>query len=354
MIHAHNSQVPPPPPPPPLLPPPPVSNDTSGGDKGANRQGSMADRARLAKIEQPEEPLKCPRCESTNTKFCYYNNYSLTQPRHFCKTCRRYWTRGGALRNVPVGGGCRRKNKRSKGSNSSNRSSKSSPNKPGSSIISNPTSANNNYSSSNYCPNIDRHTYSIGNHLQYPSLLFPPAPPPPTTSRSYSDYDVAFGTTNIKDAEEFHVVGNNNSTIGHNNNINNGFLTSDQQWKLPSLLHHDQQFPSTFLSNLEAPIGLYQFERTENVEIEPSTTLLGSGAFGNIASSDNHQNQYTSTIKMEETMDHVVGLSKNLFTGNSENNNEHFWEANNIGNVWSFNNVSISFACSSSAATHLL
>lgn len=46
-----------------------------------------------------------------NTKFCYYNNYSLTQPRHFCKTCRRYWTEGGSLRNIPVGG-CSRKNKR--------------------------------------------------------------------------------------------------------------------------------------------------------------------------------------------------------------------------------------------------
>ncbi|GMH24604.1 hypothetical protein Nepgr_026447 [Nepenthes gracilis] len=56
--------------------------------------------------------LRCPRCDSTNTKFCYYNNYNLTQPRHFCKTCRRYWTKGGALRNVPIGGGCR-KNKSS-------------------------------------------------------------------------------------------------------------------------------------------------------------------------------------------------------------------------------------------------
>ncbi|CAL9119093.1 dof zinc finger protein DOF2.1-like isoform X2 [Musa acuminata AAA Group] len=61
---------------------------------------------------QPEQSLKCPRCESTNTKFCYYNNYSLSQPRHFCKGCRRYWTKGGSLRNVPVGGGCR-KNKKS-------------------------------------------------------------------------------------------------------------------------------------------------------------------------------------------------------------------------------------------------
>ncbi|KAJ6811541.1 uncharacterized protein M6B38_153180 [Iris pallida] len=73
----------------------------------------------------PEQALKCPRCESSNTKFCYYNNYSLTQPRYFCKGCRRYWTQGGSLRNVPVGGGCR-KNKRS----SSSSSSSSSKNKP--------------------------------------------------------------------------------------------------------------------------------------------------------------------------------------------------------------------------------
>ncbi|GMI82973.1 hypothetical protein like AT1G21340 [Hibiscus trionum] len=50
----------------------------------------------------------CPRCASPNTKFCYYNNYSLSQPRYFCKGCRRYWTKGGSLRNVPVGGGCRK------------------------------------------------------------------------------------------------------------------------------------------------------------------------------------------------------------------------------------------------------
>nr|AZL49131.1 Dof transcription factor 08 [Boehmeria nivea] len=62
---------------------------------------------------QASQALKCPRCDSLNTKFCYYNNYNLSQPRHFCKNCRRYWTKGGVLRNVPVGGGCR-KTKRSK------------------------------------------------------------------------------------------------------------------------------------------------------------------------------------------------------------------------------------------------
>ncbi|KAJ9136197.1 hypothetical protein P3X46_033298 [Hevea brasiliensis] len=62
--------------------------------------------------QQQSEPLKCPRCDSTKTKFCYYNNYNKSQPRHFCKTCKRHWTKGGTLRNVPVGGG--RKNKRLK------------------------------------------------------------------------------------------------------------------------------------------------------------------------------------------------------------------------------------------------
>ncbi|KAK1420082.1 hypothetical protein QVD17_21401 [Tagetes erecta] len=61
---------------------------------------------------QQSDPLKCPRCDSTNTKFCYYNNYNKTQPRHFCKACKRHWTKGGTLRNVPIGGG--RKNKRIK------------------------------------------------------------------------------------------------------------------------------------------------------------------------------------------------------------------------------------------------
>ncbi|KAE7995736.1 hypothetical protein FH972_000506 [Carpinus fangiana] len=54
-----------------------------------------------------------PTPNEWSQQFCYYNNYSLSQPRHFCKACKRYWTRGGTLRNVPVGGGCR-KNKRVK------------------------------------------------------------------------------------------------------------------------------------------------------------------------------------------------------------------------------------------------
>ncbi|XP_015896021.3 dof zinc finger protein DOF4.6 [Ziziphus jujuba] len=78
------------------------------------KPGNLAERKARP---QKEQALNCPRCNSTNTKFCYYNNYSLTQPRYFCKTCRRYWTEGGSLRNIPVGGGSR-KNKRSSSSSS--------------------------------------------------------------------------------------------------------------------------------------------------------------------------------------------------------------------------------------------
>ncbi|KAM0887665.1 hypothetical protein ACQ4PT_028871 [Festuca glaucescens] len=84
-----------------------------GGDGDGRPNRPMSEQARLARIPQPDPELKCPRCDSTNTKFCYFNNYSLTQPRHFCHACRRYWTRGGALRSVPIGRGYRRHTKRS-------------------------------------------------------------------------------------------------------------------------------------------------------------------------------------------------------------------------------------------------
>ncbi|MBA0870581.1 hypothetical protein Goshw_014434 [Gossypium schwendimanii] len=58
--------------------------------------------------KRPDKIIPCPRCKSMETKFCYFNNYNVNQPRHFCKGCQRYWTAGGALRNVPVGAGRRK------------------------------------------------------------------------------------------------------------------------------------------------------------------------------------------------------------------------------------------------------
>ncbi|EOA31487.1 hypothetical protein CARUB_v10014672mg [Capsella rubella] len=88
-------------------------------DPAAYYQTMMAKQQQQPQFAEQEQ-LKCPRCDSPNTKFCYYNNYNLSQPRHFCKSCRRYWTKGGALRNVPVGGGSRKNaTKRSTSSSSS-------------------------------------------------------------------------------------------------------------------------------------------------------------------------------------------------------------------------------------------
>ncbi|KAG2669570.1 hypothetical protein I3843_14G038500 [Carya illinoinensis] len=61
-------------------------------------------------LRKPNKVLPCPRCTSLETKFCYFNNYNVNQPRHFCKNCQRYWTAGGSIRNVRVGAG-RRKDK---------------------------------------------------------------------------------------------------------------------------------------------------------------------------------------------------------------------------------------------------
>ncbi|KAJ0962126.1 hypothetical protein J5N97_029954 [Dioscorea zingiberensis] len=88
------------------------NNNITGSTNNNNNTRATSQVVERRTRPQKEQALNCPRCNSTNTKFCYYNNYSLTQPRYFCKTCRRYWTEGGSLRNVPVGGGSR-KTKRS-------------------------------------------------------------------------------------------------------------------------------------------------------------------------------------------------------------------------------------------------
>ncbi|KAI4296772.1 hypothetical protein L6164_036697 [Bauhinia variegata] len=100
-----------------LLIPQPQQNIHSDDQKvsmaSSSTGGRVMEKPGQELLQLQQQALKCPRCDSSNTKFCYYNNYSLSQPRHFCKACKRYWTRGGTLRNVPVGGGCR-KNKRVK------------------------------------------------------------------------------------------------------------------------------------------------------------------------------------------------------------------------------------------------
>ncbi|XP_024401091.1 uncharacterized protein [Physcomitrium patens] len=75
-------------------------------EEGSHSQGS---KGSIGPDGNPVKDLPCPRCQSMNTKFCYYNNYSTSQPRHYCHDCQRYWTVGGTLRNVPPGGSCRKR-----------------------------------------------------------------------------------------------------------------------------------------------------------------------------------------------------------------------------------------------------
>ncbi|XP_017609232.1 cyclic dof factor 3-like [Gossypium arboreum] len=78
--------------------------ETSKTDEDRNETSNPEEKT----LKKLNKVLPCPRCNSMDTKFCYYNNYNVSQPRHFCKNCQRYWTAGGTMRNVPVGAGRRR------------------------------------------------------------------------------------------------------------------------------------------------------------------------------------------------------------------------------------------------------
>lgn len=92
-----------------------ADRETSSLKSANNGEQSDTSSSQEKTLKKPDKILPCPRCNSMDTKFCYYNNYNVNQPRHFCKNCQRYWTAGGTMRNVPVGAG-RRKNKSSSAS----------------------------------------------------------------------------------------------------------------------------------------------------------------------------------------------------------------------------------------------
>ncbi|XP_061373224.1 dof zinc finger protein DOF3.6-like [Gastrolobium bilobum] len=263
-----------------ILPPLPPQANHVGGGIGAIRPGSMADRARLAKIPPPEPALKCPRCDSTNTKFCYFNNYSLTQPRHFCKTCRRYWTRGGALRNVPVGGGCRRnkKNKRSR-SKSPSASEKQTLSSPSSAI---PTSGG-------------TITHELIGQLPQPQ---PPNLPFMASLQNLSRYGVGNMGLGLRE-----IQGQTTDHMGFHQIGGGGGV---DQWRL-------QQFP--FLNGFDSTsAGSYPFQ-SEGIEAP-------LGLVGDIAASSRVTTQIPP-VKMEENG--AINLSRSTLQNVSENNQYYSW-----------------------------
>lgn len=255
----------------------------------------------MANIPMPETALKCPRCESTNTKFCYFNNYSLSQPRHFCKTCRRYWTCGGALRNVPVGGGCRR-NKRTKagGGGSSSKSPASSDRQTGSASSTN--------------------SVSSGSAGDLVGLGNPHAPPlrfmSPLLASEFAaaggdlNYGLNYNTISAPMGDlNFHLAsplggGGGGGSIGATGSVL--FATGLEQWRVPQT----QQFP--FLGGLEGSPGLYPFDGSGE---GPG---YGAASFRGKVSASGVMSQLAS-VKMED-INPAVNLSRQLYLSNNNNN----------------------------------
>ncbi|MFS7903468.1 putative transcription factor C2C2-Dof family [Helianthus anomalus] len=302
---------------PPPPPPQPVGGGGGGGGargEGSIRPGSMVDQARLAKLPMPEPGLNCPRCDSTNTKFCYFNNYSLTQPRHFCKTCRRYWTRGGALRNVPVGGGCR-KNKR----NSKSRSSKS-PSRTGpKSVSDSPSRCSTETMASSQLPNP-------------PSLQLP-------FMSSLGHYGGVGSniSSNLGGFQPQNEMGNfqlgSGSSTG--NNFNNMLsIGGVENWRLP------------FLAGFEVPnnTNLFHYQNEGAADQAPSSSIVGGDM--RIPNTGIDNTQIDPPVKMEDNR----GLSvSRQFLGVSETTNQQPW----VGNAWT--GISgVSSTSSTTPTTHFL
>ncbi|OIW08620.1 hypothetical protein TanjilG_03296 [Lupinus angustifolius] len=274
---------------------PPLPPQGGGGVVGSIRPGSMADRARLAKLLPPETALKCPRCNSTNTKFCYFNNYSLTQPRHYCKTCRRYWTKGGNLRSVPVGGGCR-KNKKSK------RSRSKSPPSSEKQTLSSSTSA---------IPSGENTHELIGQMTQPPNLPF---------MASLQNQMNRYGVANMAGLSLQGQTDHMGFQIGSGNSAGAGGV---EQWRL-------QQFP--FLNGFESTsVASYPFQN-ESVE-------ANSGFIEDIGASSRVNNQQ-SPVKMEENR--ALNLLRSSMNNTVSENNQYY--------SWS----DLSGLPSSSSTSHLL
>ncbi|WRX17938.1 zinc finger protein [Theobroma cacao] len=85
---------------------PSIDEETKKTKTGkTDKEQSDATNSQKKTLKKPDKILLCPRCNSMDTKFCYYSNYNINQPHHFCKACQRYWTTSGTMRNMPVGAG---------------------------------------------------------------------------------------------------------------------------------------------------------------------------------------------------------------------------------------------------------
>ncbi|KAL9275350.1 Dof zinc finger protein DOF5.1-like protein [Drosera capensis] len=328
-----------------------VGGGSSSGPTGPTgsssiRPGSMAERARMANIPMPEAALKCPRCESTNTKFCYFNNYSLSQPRHFCKTCRRYWTRGGALRSVPVGGGCRR-NKRSKGSSKSEAScsgtdlsttTATTAGAAAGAAASSTTSS----AASGALSLMNNNASLMADILGLTSQVSPLRLMPPLTSLNRHDYgeEIVIGGLNYASSMSATAVSDMSYQLGSNFSLGGGCYTGGSGG--PS--GEGRGFLSSAPPPLQFPL-LGGIDTASMYPFEPSTEM---SSFSHLRPKIIHPGMTmhgaSGEVKMEDNQE--LSLSRHFL---ALQGNEHYWGGGNGGGSWT-DMSGVNSSCSDSHA----
>ncbi|XP_024029778.1 dof zinc finger protein DOF4.6 [Morus notabilis] len=279
-----------------------ASTSKQANNNNNNNSNNMLDQRSRAR-PQKDQALNCPRCNSTNTKFCYYNNYSLTQPRYFCKTCRRYWTEGGSLRNVPVGGGSR-KNKRSSSSTTITSSSSNS-------LLP--------ISSAPKKLNVDHHHI-----IPPPSLNFPPDQNPKI--HHAQDLNLAYPPTSSHHDHHHHH---------HHNSISTSFV--ELPYNSTTRIDHNKishtQNPSTTMELLKTAasrdhgsglIGSFMSMPVNNPDHHNSNTMFSTG-FPNLAQEfkpslsfglDHHHHHHHHGYNMDDHQDgNLHGVQESSTTG---------------------------------------
>lgn len=73
-----------------------VDGSNQPEDQQPQHGGGKSSADGHSKVKRPPGVQQCPRCNSKNTKFCYYNNYNVKQPRYYCRVSSRQHSSGVA------------------------------------------------------------------------------------------------------------------------------------------------------------------------------------------------------------------------------------------------------------------
>nr|GMC56826.1 dof zinc finger protein DOF5.7 [Ipomoea batatas] len=340
------------------------SKPTVTRDDTQQSSGSGGRKPAGASAAAAEQALKCPRCDSPNTKFCYYNNYSLSQPRHFCKTCRRYWTRGGALRSVPIGGGCR-KNKKMKSSSSSSSASRLSGDSTGSSGIGGGFKFFNNLSPAmdfqlgglNFSTlnNVNSPTAAIFEHYSTSSPVIPSNPcfnldpPPGTAANSVLGFNFSFPSVLKRQGGEntsagFQEMGSNihhhpqdASSIESLSSINQELHWKLQQQRLAMFFggEHQKEMIST-ANNSSIPVNEAQMIQKPQPILFQNLDISKPEAFDGKDCGENGSASLATEWLFDNTYAQVNPSATNNTTPGNGNENSTNW---NGFQAWSSSNM---------------